>query len=150
MRAYPGRVRTRGKGSGMKKPKIILPAVGVLFALLLIAILWIQKGSDRKESFSQEYVLAKELPALFSFTYYNTEEWERQLKETVRGKLSYRELSDLLSQLGVEEYVTYDERAGFRSVSRKVFFAVYEEVRDILEPITTVTDRVVVFFGQGE
>ncbi len=134
----------------MKKPKIILPAVGVLFALLLIAILWIQKGSDRKESFSQEYVLAKELPALFSFTYYNTGEWERQLKETVRGKLSYRELSDLLSQLGVEEYVTYDERAGFRSVSRKVFFEVYEQILDILDPNTRVTVRDLVFLGPGE
>ena len=134
----------------MKKRSMILPAAGAFLVLLLITILWIQKGRSGEEAFSEEYVLARELPAFLSFTYYDTKEWEEQLKGTVRGRLSYRELSELLKKLGVEEYVSYEREAGFRSVPRQVFFQVYEQILDLLDPDAGVSVRELVFLDVEE
>lgn len=88
-------------------------------------------GRSQKEE--GQYLQAEELPALLQFTYYTQEEWETQLEELCQGRVSYRELERLLERLGVEEHVDYRKRLGFLPVDREDFFAVYDQVVDLLD-----------------
>lgn len=133
----------------MKNKRIILPAVAVFVCVALMTlmlILW--KMREEEAVFSEKYVMAEELPALFSFTYYDAAEWETELNELVSGKVSYRELSDVLQMLGIREYVTYEEKTGFLTVPRAVFFEVYGQVLDLLDPEKRVTSQELVFLGE--
>lgn len=129
-----------------KREKILLPALvlcicGALLALLIIA------NREEEAGFSEHYVRDWELAPLLSFTYYDKEGWEEQLAGLVKGKLSYGELSGLLEFLGVREYVTYEEKAGFTQVSREVFFAVYDQLLDLLDGDGRVMEEERVFIG---
>lgn len=129
----------------MKNKKIMFPAAALL--VVAAAILILLTARDKKENiiFSEEYVMAEELPALLSFTYYDTAEWEKVIEETAEGKVSYRELEALLEQMGVREYVSFEKKAGFFNVPRTVFFQVYGQLTDILDAEEQVTEQDMVF-----
>lgn len=132
----------------MKKKKIILPAAAVLVCVALMALIFILwKMQEEETAFSEKYVMAQELPSLLSFTYYDAAKWETELKGMVSGKVSYRELSNILKLLGIEEYVTYEKKAGFVSVPRAVFFDVYDQALDLLDPEKHVTFQDLVFLS---
>ncbi len=114
------------------KNKIILPMV--VLCVCTAALIWISMNNeDKAVEFSDEYVMAEELAPLLSFTYYDTEEWQKQIGEIVKGQLSYQELEELLKQMGVLEYVEYKQETGFRTVPREVFFQVYGQIVDLLD-----------------
>lgn len=115
-----------------KKEKILFPALVLCIcaaALVLLSVV------NRKEEagFSEEYIRDWELASLLSFTYYDPESWQDKLSGIVKGKLSYGELLELLELLGVQEYITYEEKAGFMQVSREAFFEVYDQLVDLLD-----------------
>lgn len=132
----------------MKNKKMILPAVAVLVCAALMALIFILwKIQEEEAAFSEKYVMAQELPALLSFTYYDAAEWETELQGIVSGKVSYGELSQVLKLLGIGEYVTYEKKAGFVSVPRAVFFDVYGQVLDLLDPEKRVTSQNLIFLS---
>lgn len=132
----------------MKNKKMILPAVAVLVCAALMALIFILwKIQEEEAAFSEKYVMAQELPALLSFTYYDAAEWETELKGIVSGKVSYGELSQVLKLLGIGEYVTYEKKAGFVSVPRAVFFDVYGQALDLLDPEKRVTSQNLIFLS---
>ncbi len=132
----------------IKNKKLVLPML--VLVLCIVAFIWIAVDEmNRDAGFSEEYVLAEELPALLSFTYYDIEGWEQQIASIAEGKLSYQELEALLSQMGVSEYVDYEPQTGFRTVSRKVFFQIYEQLVDLLDVDGRVVLEERVFIGEA-
>lgn len=129
-----------------KREKILLPVLAVCIcaaALVLLSVV------NRKEEagFSEDWVQDWELAPLLSFTYYDTKGWQDTLSGLVKGKLSYRELSGLLEFLGAEEYISYEEKAGFMQVSREVFFEIYDQLVDLLDADGRVAMEERVFVG---
>lgn len=132
----------------IKNKKLVLPML--VLVLCIVAFVWIAVDEMNQDAgFSEEYVLAKELPALLSFTYYDMEGWEQQIASIAEGKLSYQELEALLQQMGVAEYVDYEPQTGFRTVSRKVFFQIYEQLVDLLDVDGRVVLEDRVFIGEA-
>lgn len=131
------------------RKKIIIPAAAGALLLLLIAAVLFLRGRERQVPFSEEYVMAEELPALLSFTYHDQGEWETEIGRIVRGKMSYRELSELLEQLGVKDYVTYEDGRRFSAVPRAVFFQVYAQLLDLLDVDGRVSTADLVFVGNA-
>lgn len=132
----------------IKNKKLVLPML--VLVLCIVAFIWIAVDEmNRDAGFSEEYVLAEELPALLSFTYYDIEGWEQQIASIAEGKLSYQELEALLIQMGVSEYVDYEPQTGFRTVSRKVFFQIYGQLVDLLDVDGRVVLEERVFIGEA-
>ncbi len=133
----------------MKKNKIILPMV--VLCVCTVALIWISMNNeDKAVEFSQEYIMAEELAPLLSFTYYDIEEWQKQIGEIVKGQLSYQELEELLKHMGVWEYVEYKQETGFRTVPREVFFQVYGQIVDLLDVDGRVMLEDRIFIGSEE
>ena len=111
---------------------LLLPILILCVALAAMTVVMIR---DRKEAivFSEDYIMAEELAPLFSFTYYDTEEWTERISEIASGKLTYRELSRLLKELGVQEYIEYESGMGFQTVTREEFFRIYAQIVDLLD-----------------
>jgi len=126
--------------------------LGVMFAIIVVVtvVLGSLGNMKRDEEFSKEYILAEELPSLLSFTYYEEESWEEQLNGMIGGRLEYGELAEVLKFMGVEEYITYEKKAGFHKVPREVFFQVYEQLTDLLDTDNRVVREERIFIGVEE
>lgn len=137
----------------MKNRPHFLSAVGwicsvfLAAAIALIAFL-VQQESRGEAVFSEKYVMAEELPALLSFTYYDREQWEKIVDEIASGRLSYRELDAVLEALSAEKYVTYEKKGSFTKVSRKEFFQIYGQLLDILDVDGRVSKGDLVFIQE--
>lgn len=130
-----------------EKRKIFIP--GLVLCVCVIAMIWISiHDRERATGFSEEYIMAEELAPLLSFTYYDVEEWQKQIGEIVKGQLSYQELELLLERMGVQEYVTYEAGTGFRTVPRSVFFQIYGQLVDLLDVDGRVVLEERVFIGE--
>ena len=91
----------------IKNKKLVLPML--VLVLCIVAFIWIAVDEmNRDAGFSEEYVLAEELPALLSFTYYDIEGWEQQIASIAEGKLSYQELAYEVMKLFLTDF-TEDE-----------------------------------------
>ena len=138
----------------MKKKYLI--AGGIIFLLILtVCLTKFLVEREQVKGYSEEYVAMKELPGLMSFTYYEEQEWEKVIKEInsgreLRGKLTYGKLKNLLKELSLEEYVTYEEKAFFRIVSRKEWNKIYGQILDLLDVNQSVTVADVVFLENAE
>lgn len=126
--------------------------VGVGIVLLLLVVCFVKFFTERQQvnTYSEEYVAIKELPSQMSFTYYDEDEWKRIIKEinngrNLNGKLTYGKLESLLKKLSLETYVTYEKKADFKTVSRKNWNKIYEQILDLLDVNQTVTIENFVF-----
>ncbi len=133
---------------GRKRLSIIITGILILLAVGTGMIYGIRHKAGA--SFSDDYIMAKELPALLQFTYYDTKGWEKEVSKIAKGKLSYKELEEVLQRLGVESYVTYKAGADWKNVPRHVFFEVYDQVLDLLDGSGKVTAEDRVFLGGKE
>lgn len=132
----------------MRKKIIILVAVTAGVLLIVATVLFLRERK-RQIPFSEDYVMAQELPALLSFTYHEQEEWEALTGKIVRGKMSYQELSTLLEELGVKDYVSYESGRRFSAVPRAVFFQVYAQLVDLLDVDGRVSTAELIFVGEN-
>lgn len=128
-------MKRRNMGS-IKKYGII--GGGVLILIAIICLFWTITGQKRSADYSSEYVAMQELPGQMSFTYYEEAEWKKIMKEInhgsgLKGKLTYGKLEDLLKELSLETYITYEKKADFQTVSRKTWNKVYEQILDLLD-----------------
>lgn len=139
------------QGSGKsRKRNYMLGAIIIL--LLILAVLFIRAVTEEKVllEYSSEYVAMAELPSQLSFTYYEEEEWKDVLKKinhgkNLNGKLTYGKLEQLLQQLSVQEYVTYEEKASWKAVSRSQWNGIYEQILDLLDTENAVSAKNLVF-----
>ena len=132
------------------KKKIKLTILTVLILVLIFIIIWVViKFRDKKTVFSENYIMTEEIASLLSFTYYKTDKWEEHIRKVAKGTLNYRELLDILELLGVEEYIRYEEEAGFKKVSRSTFFEIYKQILDILDVENKVKAEDKLFVGES-
>lgn len=131
--------------------------VGVGIVLLLLVVCFVKFFTERQQvnTYSEEYVAIKELPSQMSFTYYDEDEWKRIIKEinngrNLNGKLTYGKLESLLKKLSLETYVTYEKKADFKTVSRKNWNKIYEQILDLLDVEQTVTIENFVFLDNSK
>ena len=122
-----------------------------LLVILLVCLVKLLTGKQYN-TYSEEYVAMQELPSQLSFTYYEEPEWEKIIKEinngrNLKGKLTYGKLESLLKKLSLEEYITYEKKKDFQTVSRKVWNKIYEQILDLLDVNQTVTVADVVFLS---
>ena len=135
--------------SGKKKNYI----AGVLCMLLLLLIFWFVWMTSAKQvitEYSDEYVALAELPSQLSFTYYEEQEWEEKLKtslhvKNLNGKLTYGQLSEVLRQLSVQQYINYQNKFSWKTVSRPLWDEIYRQVLDLLDTDHQVSDIGLVF-----
>lgn len=125
----------RGRYHRKKMKKgIRLPALLLILLIISAGIaIWFLKSCQEKEEFSMDYVSAKEIPGFLQFTYYDEEEWSSRLGMEFTGALTYQKLDNLLKLLGIEEYVTYEEKRDGKKVDRKTWNQIYEQILDILD-----------------
>lgn len=121
----------------------------VILSICLIKVVTTQKQSN---TYSGEYVAMKELPGQMSFTYYKEQDWEKIIKEinngrNLQGKLTYGKLESLLKKLSLDEYITYEKKKDFQTVSRETWNQIYEQMLDLLDVNQTVTVTDFVFLG---
>lgn len=102
--------------------KWVIPAVLLLF-LTGIVILVRQTGSfgysDRQISGVEA---ANEMEAVSSVR-----------PDLGNGALTYVEVEELLEQIHLEEYITYEKKTGARRITRKDWHEIYEQILDYLE-----------------
>lgn len=117
-----------------------LPLLFVFLLLLVTGIgCFLMVSKQEPEEFSMEYVNAEELPGFLQFTYYDREEWTKQLGIEYTGILTYRKLDDLLDRLSIRDYVVYEEKRGGRKVAREDWNQIYEQIRELLDTSGKVT-----------
>lgn len=125
---------------------------GLLLVILLVCLVKFLTGQKQYNTYSGEYVAMQELPSQLSFTYYEEPEWEKIIKEinngrNLKGKLTYGKLENLLKKLSLEEYITYEKKKDFQTVSRKTWNKIYEQILDLLDVNQTVTVTDFVFLS---
>lgn len=140
----------------------------VLFGGLLIgAVLLANSVKQNKElSYSDDYVAMAELPSQLSFTYYEEDKWTDILREInnnqspfweksardsekpLKGKLTYGKLEEILKQLSVEEYVTYEKKSAWKEVSRTRWNGIYKQILDLLDTNGEVSAKNLVFLTE--
>lgn len=134
---------------------------GVLCMLLLLLIfwfIWITSAKQVITEYSNDYVALAELPSQLSFTYYEEDEWEEKLKTSLHvkdlnSKLTYGQLSEVLKQLSVQQYIDYQNKFSWKTVSRPLWDQIYKQVLDLLDTDHQVSDVGLVFLtdeGQEE
>jgi stage II sporulation protein D len=126
----------------------LLALIICIFACCVIVILLLQEKQET-DMYSDEYINADELPALFSFTYYDTKKWAKQL-DFVSGRVSYKELEELLDLLAVTSYITYEKQSDWKNISRANFYKVYDQIVDILDVGKVVTNKNIIFLSESE
>ncbi len=132
--------------------------MGALCMFLLILMVWFIQAVTAKQvitEYSSEYVAMAELPSQLSFTYYEEEEWEQKLKETLHqknlnGKLTYGKLQLILKQLSVQQYITYQDKFSWKIVPRALWNELYEQILDLLDTDNQVEVSNLVFLTEGE
>lgn len=131
------------RDAGSIKRYVIGGAVLVL-VILSIGLGKILIGQKQSNTYSGEYVAMKELPSQMSFMYYEEQDWEKIIKEinngrNLQGKLTYGKLESLLKKLSLDEYITYEKKKDFQTVSRETWNQIYEQMLDLLDVNQTVT-----------
>lgn len=132
--------------------RYMLTGGGLLLVILLVCLVKFLTGQKQCNTYSGEYVAMQELPGQLSFTYYEEPEWEKIIKEinngrNLKGKLTYGKLESLLKKLSLEEYITYEKKKDFQTVSRKTWNKIYEQILDLLDVNQTVTVTDFVFLS---
>lgn len=129
--------------------------IGILLIVILITGLAVKLLGGRGEAeYSSKHVAMKELPSQMSFTYYDEEEWKKIIQEINNGRnlngiLTYGKLEDLLEKLSLKEYISYEKKASFQTVSRKTWNEVYEQILDLLDVDQTVNVTDFVFLDKA-
>lgn len=129
--------------------------IGILLIVILITGLAVKLLRGRGEAeYSSKHVAMKELPSQMSFTYYDEEEWKKIIQEINNGRnlngiLTYGKLEDLLEKLSLQEYISYEKKASFQTVSRKTWNEVYEQILDLLDVAQTVNVTDFVFLDKA-
>jgi len=142
------------RDAGSIKRYVIGGAVLVL-VILSIGLGKILIGQKQSNTYSGEYVAMKELPSQMSFMYYEEQDWEKIIKEinngrNLQGKLTYGKLESLLKKLSLDEYITYEKKKDFQTVSRETWNQIYEQMLDLLDVNQTVTVTDFVFLGRKD
>lgn len=129
--------------------------IGILLIVILITGLAVKLLGGRGEAeYSSKHVAMKELPSQMSFTYYDEKEWKKIIQEINNGRnlngiLTYGKLEDLLEKLSLKEYISYEKKASFQTVSRKTWNEVYEQILDLLDVEQSVTVADFVFLDKS-
>lgn len=129
--------------------------IGILLIVILITGLAVKLLGCRGEAeYSSKHVAMKELPSQMSFTYYDEKEWKKIIQEINNGRnlngiLTYGKLEDLLEKLSLKEYISYEKKASFQTVSRKTWNEVYEQILDLLDVDQTVKVTDFVFLDKA-
>lgn len=122
----------------------------MLLLLLIFWFIWMTSAKQVITEYSDEYVALAELPSQLSFTYYEEQEWEEKLKtslhvKNLNGKLTYGQLSEVLRQLSVQQYINYQNKFSWETVSRPLWDEIYRQVLDLLDTDHQVSDIGLVF-----
>lgn len=133
-----------------KKRNYFAGAFCMLLLLLIVWFIWITSSKQVITGYSSEYVALAELPSQLSFTYYEEDEWEEKLKaslhvKNLNGKLTYGQLSEILKQLSVQQYIDYQNKFSWKTVSRPLWDQVYKQILDLLDTDQQVSDIGLVF-----
>lgn len=137
-----------------KRQYIMLSGI-IVFILLIIVGIGVSRTKSAEQGYSENYVAISELPSQMSFTYYDQQEWKDVIKEinngkNLKGKLTYGKMEDLLKKLSIDKYVTYEKKSKSKTVSRKEWNKVYEQILDLLDVNQTVTTENVIFLTQAK
>lgn len=137
-----------------KRQYIMLSGI-IVFILLIIVGIGVSRTKSVEQGYSENYVAISELPSQMSFTYYDQQEWKDVIKEinngkNLKGKLTYGKMEDLLKKLSIDKYVTYEKKSKSKTVSRKEWNKVYEQILDLLDVNQTVTTENVIFLTQAK
>ncbi len=135
-----------------KRQYIMLSGI-IVFILLIIVGIGVSRTKSAEQGYSENYVAISELPSQMSFTYYDQQGWKNVIKEinngkNLKGKLTYGKMEDLLKKLSIDKYVTYEKKSKSKTVSRKEWNKVYEQILDLLDVNQTVTTENVIFLTQ--
>lgn len=135
-----------------KRQYIMLSGI-IVFILLIIVGIGVSRTKSVEQGYSENYVAISELPSQMSFTYYDQQGWKNVIKEinngkNLKGKLTYGKMEDLLKKLSIDKYVTYEKKSKSKTVSRKEWNKVYEQILDLLDVNQTVTTENVIFLTQ--
>lgn len=133
-----------------KKRNYIAAVLCMILLLLIFWFIWITSAKQVITEYSSEYVALAELPSQLSFTYYEEDEWEEKLKtslhvKNLNGKLTYGQLSEVLKQLSVQQYIDYQKKFSWKIVSRPLWDQIYKQVLDLLDTNHQVSDVGLVF-----
>lgn len=137
-----------------KRQYIMLSGI-IVFILLIIVGIGVSRTKSVEQEYSENYVAIGELPSQMSFTYYDQQGWKDVIKEinngkNLKGKLTYGKMEDLLKKLSIDKYVTYEKKSKLKTVSRKEWNRVYEQILDLLDVNQTVTTENVIFLTQAK
>ena len=133
-----------------KKRNYIAAVLCMILLLVIFWFIWITSAKQVITEYSSEYVALAELPSQLSFTYYEEDEWEEKLKtslhvKNLNGKLTYGQLSEVLKQLSVQQYIDYQKKFSWKIVSRPLWDQIYKQVLDLLDTNHQVSDVGLVF-----
>lgn len=109
----------------------------LICALFFVALILIFTKGKRieKQAYREDCVWNYEVAPLMQFTYYTQDEWEKKLK--LNGKLTTDDVTYLLEQIHLDEYITIEEKS--EPLSRKEWSGIYEQILDYLDDRQEVT-----------
>ena len=113
--------------------------IGVALALLIAAIFLRKHTGNQTGEYSSDYVWNQEIPALMQFTYYTDAEWEEKLN--TQGKMTYQDVTDLLTLLHLEDYIEVKTQGKY--ITRADWYQMYDQIVDILDENHQINKKMV-------
>lgn len=106
----------------------------VLLGLCLFGMIKNSQKTAESYTYSDEYVMTKELPVLFDFCFFSEKEWEKKLDEQNFGEVVTWDMLDwLLEQTGSKQYISYDDKNRNVPLSREAWNQIYIQMLDLLD-----------------
>lgn len=113
----------------MKKKILFLP---VLIALAVLIFLLVQSHRT-EEGYTEKYVTLKEVREELSFGVYEKTDWDTFFGAYHREELTGGILQQLLTELGVKDYIETEKIGTRHVVTREEWNAVYMQILDLLD-----------------
>lgn len=113
--------------------------------LVILAILFVtaRLGRSSDHTYTKDRVGIEEVASGLSFGVYEEEDWDAFFAESKKDYLTGESLQRLLVHLDVGEYVDVPEMSKRHAVTREEWFAVYEQILDLLDMEQSVEKKTV-------
>lgn len=113
----------------MKKKIMFLP---VMIALAVL-IFWLVQSHRTEDGYTEKYVTLKEVREELSFDVYEKTDWDTFFAAYHREELTGGILQQLLTELGVKDYIEIERMGTRHAVTREEWNAVYMQILDLLD-----------------